>query len=216
MVKTPISEPDPYFWVNHLLIVKTILMHACLVSHMLRRVPMHVCLVSLMLRKTSHSHACLLCQSHDYEYSLLLFVCLVKPNAQIKPFHACLSCQSHAQTCYFKHVWLVSPMLRQALHAILPCQPQYLRKPLSHTFIVSLMFRQATSCIFALLVTCLGKHPFLKVLISRIQAKSYNSALANHHLLVICHTIWFRYTTLWVQTTQSWSKQHFHHFTNIF
>lgn len=130
---------------------------------------MHVYLVSLMLRKTSFSfmfvlsypvlrqtfcHACLPCQSH----------------AQANPFmHACLVRPS-AQTNHFSCMFVLSvSCLDIPLHACWPCQ--------SHT--------QANfSCMFVLLVSCLGKHLFLQVLIPQTQAKPYNSALVNHHLLV--------------------------------
>lgn len=111
-----------------------------------------------------------------------MHVCLVSPMFKQTPHsYACLCYQSQVQA---------DPMLRQIIfHACLSCQSYAQIFHFMHAFFVSLMLRQAPSCIVFLVKPYAQANTyFLQVLISRIQAKPYNSALANYHLLVKRHT----------------------------
>lgn len=138
-------------------------------------------------------------------------VCLV--SLMLRQISSYLPCQSHTQVNPFMlmHIFLVSPMLRQNPFSFYVCPtrsmlgktiPSYmfvllvscLDKPF-HTCLISPMLRQAISCMLALLVPCMGEHPFLQVLIPGYRQNPTTLHLP-HHLLV--------------NSTRSLFKQYFH------
>lgn len=145
-------------------------------------------------------HACLPCQSCaqatlslSCRYALLVS-CLGKPSF---PFMFVLSDPVLRQTL-FMHVCLISLILRHTISACLHCQSHAQANFFMKVFLVKPNAQKNPHIFLALLVSCLGKTPYVCLsyetqaqanplfvgLDPWIQEKPYNYALANHHLLV--------------------------------